>query len=288
MELKQLEYFVAAADELNFTRAARRLHVVQSAISTSVRQLEAELGTALFERTTRRMHLTPAGTDLLERARAILGLVDEARAAASPSRELRGAVSLGVIQGAWTGMGESIRAMRAAHPLVALRLRQAPVATILDDVDRGRLDLGVVPLPPDARPGRSHGLHREPMMLVTAEDDELEGPVRIAELDGRDFVDVAPEWALRRVVDDAFAAAGAQRTTTCEVNDLGVAAELVASGLGLMIVPERMVDGRPGLRRIALADAPEWRIGVVTGPRVTAAARALLETITGGSGAPGV
>ena len=88
VELRQLRYFVAVAEELHFGRAAERLHMSQSPLSRAIRELERELGLVLFVRTTRRVELTPAGTALLERARPALAeidaAVDEARRAAAP------------------------------------------------------------------------------------------------------------------------------------------------------------------------------------------------------------
>src|SRR2546429_9410500 len=81
MDLRQLQHFVILADESHFTRAARRVNIVQSALSSSIRSLEAELGTDLFERSTRRGKMTAAGRALYEKARVVLASAREARAA---------------------------------------------------------------------------------------------------------------------------------------------------------------------------------------------------------------
>ena len=86
METRRLEYFVAVAEELSFTRAAARVFAVQSSVSAGVRALEVELGARLFERTKRSVALTSQGEALLPRARAVLDAVDEARAAVTPGR----------------------------------------------------------------------------------------------------------------------------------------------------------------------------------------------------------
>src|SRR6516225_994064 len=99
MELRQLAYFDAVARHGSFTKAARRLHVAQPAVSAQIRRLEAELGTTLLERTTRRVALTHAGELFLARARQALSQLDGARAdLAELSAVLRGQVRIGATQ----------------------------------------------------------------------------------------------------------------------------------------------------------------------------------------------
>ena len=88
MDLRQLDHFVAVAEEQNFTRAARRVHIVQSALSTSIRGLEEEFGTRLFRRGARHVTLTPAGEMMLERAHRVLKEVRETRDAIAGVRGL--------------------------------------------------------------------------------------------------------------------------------------------------------------------------------------------------------
>src|SRR5450755_1738425 len=100
MELRQLEYFIAVAEEANFTRAAERVHISQSGVSAQIRLLEHELGATLIDRSARTATLTPAGTAVLEHARAALGSVDAVRRAVDDVNGLvRGGISLGMITG---------------------------------------------------------------------------------------------------------------------------------------------------------------------------------------------
>jgi DNA-binding transcriptional LysR family regulator len=91
MELRQLKYFVAVAEELHFRRAAERLYVAQPAVSEQIRKLEAELGVRLFDRTNRRVAITEAGAALLEESRRVLAHADAAQLAARNARERAGA-----------------------------------------------------------------------------------------------------------------------------------------------------------------------------------------------------
>ncbi|WP_406471291.1 LysR family transcriptional regulator [Streptomyces sp. NBC_01615] len=104
MDLRQMKVVVAVADMGGFTAAARRLHVVQSAVSSTVRTLERELGTLLFDRTTHRVALTPAGEAFVPAARAALRAAELAREAVDAVQgQLRGRVTVGTMQGVWAG-----------------------------------------------------------------------------------------------------------------------------------------------------------------------------------------
>src|SRR6202035_881207 len=123
MELRHLQHFVAVAEERNFTRAARRLHLVQSALSVSIRSLERELDARLFERTTREVKLTDAGRILLPEARRTLDAAASAQAAVFSAHEgLRGTLRLGLMQlVSAADVGSLIARFHRARPLVDIR-----------------------------------------------------------------------------------------------------------------------------------------------------------------------
>src|SRR5690606_24467823 len=138
MELRQLEYFVAVAEERNFTRAAERVHVSQSGISAQIRQLERELGATLFDRSTRTVTLTPAGRAALDHARA-------ARAAAAAVDQavsdvtglLRGRPTVGMVIGCTlTPLFDALAAFHRAHPGVELSLWEDNSDRLVDGVRR--------------------------------------------------------------------------------------------------------------------------------------------------------
>ncbi|MER5935901.1 LysR family transcriptional regulator [Streptomyces sp. NPDC001928] len=284
MDLRQMEVVVAVAEEGGFSAAARRLHVVQSAVSGTVRALERELGAALFQRTTHRVSLTPAGQAFLPAARATLRAAQEARTAVDLARgELRGEITIGVMQGLYAGLPTALAAFHAEHPGVVLRLRQAPAEDIPRAVRDGTLDLAVAALdPPSPRGLATRLLSREEMVLVTAPTTDLlppEGPVTLAEAAQLPLVDFSPGWAVRHAVDKAFRAVSLDRTVTFEVNDLLAAADLVRHGLGVCIMPPSLAARFPELPvRPFAARAPTWAMGVVhprgdTHPAVTALLR---------------
>jgi DNA-binding transcriptional LysR family regulator len=164
LELRHLRAFVAVAEELNFTRAGRRLHIAQQALSAQIRQLEDRLGAQLFVRTTRSVALTPAGTALLEHAPAILtrldAAVDAVHAAAAPTtRRLRvGLASTAPLE----LTARVLRAFAQAEPDVDLELHDSRFNDTSGGVRTGDADVALTWLP-----CRSDGLAFEPLIADT-------------------------------------------------------------------------------------------------------------------------
>lgn len=284
MDLKQLEYFVSAAEELNFSRAANRCHVVQSAISSSVKGLERELDVVLFDRSTHRVSLTHEGQVLLQHAKEVFRTVDAARAAVTqPDGELRGVVRIGVTQGSWRGMTATLTTMKTLHPNVTVTLRQAPAADLFRDVNSGDLDVAVVPLRKLREPGLTvRELYREPLVVVASPDSPLASheTISLKELARHDLIDFCPQWALRDIVDAAFDRGALAKTARYEVNDVTVGFSLVEAGLGVMVVPEHLAESAPNLARMEIEAGLSWRIGVIVSSRsCSAAASAVVDLL---------
>jgi DNA-binding transcriptional LysR family regulator len=269
MELRQLEHFVAVAEERNFTRAARRVHIVQSGLSASVRALERDLGVRLFARSTRRVELTEEGRALLGEARDVLAAADRARDAVAAVRGLvRGRLSIGVMQRvAGVDLPATLGRFRERHPGVEIRLRQAGASDLVDDVRAARLDLAFVAVPAAQLRGVTHApVVTEPMLLACAPGHRLAGrrAVRLAALAEEDFVEFQPGWGVRIALDQAFAALGVERRVACEVNDTPTLLDLVAHGLGVAVVPQVLAAGRGDVAFVALEGrAPVWDVSLV-------------------------
>ncbi|WP_406433427.1 LysR family transcriptional regulator [Streptomyces sp. NBC_01589] len=274
MDLRQMEVVVAVADAGGFTAAARRLHVVQSAVSSTVRALERELGIPLFARTTHRVTLTPAGEAFVPAARAALQAADAAREAVDAVKgELRGRVTVGIMQGVWAGLHHALAGLRTEHPGVVVHLRQAAVADIRQALRDGTVDLAVVAFDRQQQRGlTTRLLSREEMVLVAAprrvvSGAAVTGSVALADVARLPGVDFTPGWAIRYAVDRAFRAAGIERTTTYEVNDIVAAAELVRGDLGVCIMPRSIADRFPDLAQYRFDQhTPNWRIMVARPP----------------------
>ena len=151
MELRQLEHFVTVAEEQHFTRAAARVHVVQSSLSASIKALERELGEPLFVRDNRRVTLTQAGRALLPAARATLAAVDEGRdTVAGVHGVLRGELHVGAIQTLGVvDLAALLTTFRKDHPGVTLRLSWGAAGDLARAVVDGELDVAFVDGPID-------------------------------------------------------------------------------------------------------------------------------------------
>lgn len=286
MELRHLRYFVTVAEELSFTRASARLHVVQSGVSSAIQSLERELGAPLFDRDRHRVSLTDAGLALLPEARATLAAAQAARDAVDEARAgLRGTLTIGTMLS--TGLLDlpgTLGRFHQAHPAVTVRLRLAPggSADLARDVMNGGLDLALLSLagrPPAGLTVRR--LAAEPLVLVCRAGHPLAaGPAPgLSALAGEPFIDFPLGWGIRAVVDRAFAAAGLDRQVLFEAAEFATAAGLVAQGLGIAFLPASAAAEFGDLDRAVPAGCElVWQIGVATpaGRRSSAAARAFL------------
>jgi DNA-binding transcriptional LysR family regulator len=189
-DLRALRTFVAVAEELNFTRAADRLHMAQQAVSKSVRQLEDELGVELLERTTREVHLTPAGAALLDDGRNLLAAADAAfERAAEVGRGLAGVIRVGISPAVGPTIHvELVRALQADAPSLSVSLltvRPREIARALRDRE---LDLVIARTSVDAPEVDSASLRPTPLELVVPEGHRLANgdgaPVPLEAIDG--------------------------------------------------------------------------------------------------------
>lgn len=303
MDVRHLSVFVAVAREMSFTRAADSLLLAQSAVSTTVRELERELGVELFDRSHRQIRLTGAGEELRTRAQAVLEQMREiGEAVASAATELRGAVTMGLMTGVdLVDVPGLLGRYHEQHPAVSVQLRATGLGSsgLVAQLERGEIDLALLAVV-DALPASLRGevVAASPYVLVVPGTHRLadaEG-VTLAMLEGESFVDLPPGYGSRRIVDDAFAHAGVSRRVLIEVADLSTAAAYVPQGLGLAIVPRFAAlaassgSGRPfadpaprmPVRIVPLDDAvPAFEVSLAWSRRrpLTAAAQGLIDLL---------
>lgn len=245
MELRHLKYFVAVAEELHFGRAAQRLHLSQPPLSQQIKSLEQELGAQLFQRSSRKVELTPAGKVLLDRARTLLALADAAaeevgRVAAG----LEGTLRLGFVTPAMDGPLSGVLAKyKQNKPGVRLELKEASSLDQLKDLRSGHLDVAVIRSKhgQDMSGLASQPFMREPYVIAMPKGHDLagKGSLGLKELDGRSFIffprNQGPK--LHDQIMAAFERAGAQPLISQEVLSKRTMLALVAAGLGLALVP---------------------------------------------------
>lgn len=267
MELRQLQHFVAVAEERHFTRAAQRVNIVQSALSSSIRALEEELAAKLFIRSTRQVRLTAAGQALLDKARIAIAAVRDARDAVAAVQGLRrGRLSIGTVQSlpAFLDLPTLIERFHGLYPDIEVRLCQGSSSQLLDKIRDGRLDLAFLPLGEPPQDVATTMIACDALVLACAPSHALAGrhDLSLAELRDEPFVDFQPDWGTRTLVDRSFLDAGIERRIAFEVNDLETLLALVRRNLGIALLPEAVVAARlPDFGMAELAE-PElcWQL----------------------------
>lgn len=244
MELRQLRAFVHVTHAGTFTRAADELHLTQSAVSTAVAKLEAELGFVLLRRTARGVELTEAGEAVFERAREIVANADAIRSDLAALRGLlEGTVALGtMLPPGPIDLPGLLATFHASHPGITVRVREGSAPDILAGLRRDELDVAFTGVEPGALEDGLAGerMLGEELVLITPAGHR---PLSLAELGGVPFVGYRRGSALRDTVDHALRAALATPEIVFETDELVSVRELVARGLGVSIVPRSTVDG---------------------------------------------
>ncbi|MER6005059.1 LysR family transcriptional regulator [Nonomuraea angiospora] len=262
MELQQMRYVVAVAETANFTRAAERCRVVQSALSHQIARLERELGARLFDRTSRRVTLTPAGEAFLPAARQALDAAERARAeVAAASGELRGRLAIGAIPTVTAvDLPSALKTLHVRHPQVRITLRVGASDELAEQVRQGALDIAFLGLPPSVRPKGVRGLvlARGELVAVVAPGHPLADAagVDLRRLSDEVFVDFPAGTAARAQSDEAFAAAGVSREVAFEITNADLMARLVRLGLGVAMMPAAFAPELPGVHVVELRDPP--------------------------------
>ncbi|MER7552661.1 LysR family transcriptional regulator [Streptomyces anulatus] len=286
MELQQMRYVIAVAETNNFTRAAQRCLVVQSALSHQIARLEKELGARLFERTSRRVRLTEAGAAFLPAARQCLEAAERAAAeVAAAVGEVRGRLTVGLIPTvAAVDLPSVLKDFHRRHPKARVSLGVGASEDLVEQVRKGEIEVAFLGVPVTARPRGVHAreLARERLVAVVSPTHPLAGEssVDLHRLASEVFVDLPAKTAGRAQSDLAFAAAGLTREVAFEVTNADYLARLVGAGLGVALLPPTYVAGLTGVTTIEVTDAPARVEYVVWGRESrTPAAAAFLQLL---------
>jgi DNA-binding transcriptional LysR family regulator len=267
MELRQLRYFVAVAEEGHFGRAAQRLHMSQPPLSMQIKGLEAELGVELLNRSTRQVRLTDAGHVFLEKARAILGAVKEAQDAARGAEHgTQGQLRVGFISSATLSLlPPSIRLFRERFGGVELELKELTSAQQVDALYADEIEVGLVRLPIRAPGIRFEPVLEERLVVALPSGHVLEKLDRVS-LEA--IADLPLIFFTRQLIPgfhaqivELFQRVGAFPKVAQHAVHLQTIVGLVASGIGIAILPssaERISREGVVYRALDVPDATSW------------------------------
>lgn len=246
MEIRHLRYFVAVAEEQNFTRAAERLFIAQPPLSRQIQQLEDELGVNLIERSSRPLQLTEAGKFLYTHAKQLLAKSAEIKTMTQRVGKIERSLSIGFVATTLYGLlPRIIRQFREQHQNVELILHEMTTSEQIEALKAGKIDVGFGRLRVEDPSIRRILLREEPLMVALPSKHplaELGQSVTLKDLVDQPFL-VFPKQPRPSFADQILALfhdRGLKPTKVIEVRELQIAIGLVAAGEGLTIVPSSM------------------------------------------------
>jgi len=269
VELRQLEYFAAVARLGQFTRASRELNVAQPAVSQQIKRLEGELGLELFNRSTRRVELTEAGTLLLARAHRILAEAEAARQELSEMTGLlRGRVDIGALPVSRLDTPGLLQGFIERHPGIGIHLHEQSLAVTLPMLRRDQLDLCFALTEPAALGADIEGrfLFEEELVAILSPSHRLAGrrAVRLAELADEPLIRFRSGSALQTMIGAAFDRAGVAAGYAFESFELETLRALASRGLGIALMPRGYVHREgPAVASVALDPAVRLPVSMI-------------------------
>jgi DNA-binding transcriptional LysR family regulator len=280
VELRHLKYFVTVAEELNFSRAAERLHIAQPPLSQQIMKLERELGVRLFDRSARQIRLTPAGQSLLHDAYDILARADRAAVGAHDSAAgFSGTLSIAcVASGVSSVLVPVLRAFRSEFPDVRVSLRVLSSSAQLAELEATALDLGLMRAKPSRADLVSRTLFEEPFVVALSADHPFaaKAEVPLSALADQSFVLVGRQtdaWyfaTLLAVCDGG----GFTPRIAYECDNVLAELALVSAGMAVALLPRSMdFIAMPGVVMRELSETTSTGLEAVWPKRVTAPAR---------------
>lgn len=252
MDIRQLRYFMAIAEEGQISRAAKRLHIAQPPLSLQLKLLEEDLGVQLIERNTKSLRLTKAGHALYQRAEQIMGLVNTTVKEIREFDEgLRGTLAIGSPPGiGHLYMPPRIAEFHARYPQVNFQWREGNTYRVLELLNLHVIEVGIVRLPVDANVYEMIPLLTEPWVAVTKKIDDIAQPARITlpELAREPLLLMHRQQGIQchDMVWDELRAANVTPTVFCESDNVTALLTLVELGMGAAIVPRSTTKLKPG------------------------------------------
>lgn len=285
MELRHLRYFLAVAEGLHFRRAARRLHVSQPTLSQQIQQLEAELGTPLFERLPSSVRLTQAGEVFRAYAsRALEDVHGGQRAVGALTGLAAGQLRVGYPPSARELVVPAVAAVLRRHPGVHVVAEEGIAGRVERRVADGKLDLGVSYAPLRAPAAEAEPLLESRLRLVVPRDHPRSGDesAPMSALVDEPFALLSRGTRARAAIDAYFARGRFVPRVVLESNAVAAVLSLVREGLAVTLLPEPIFAGAEGLPALRLSPSPAsqlavlvWRRGAPRSPAALALAHEL-------------
>ncbi|MFD2383207.1 LysR family transcriptional regulator, partial [Paenibacillus xanthanilyticus] len=256
MELKQLEYFLAICRELHFTRAAEKLGIAQPSLSQQIRLLEHEVGTPLFDRIGKRIALTEAGGLLQTHALHVFHELAQAKAAIGELQGLkRGTLKLGALPSVVSDLlPPALARFHARYPTIELTVQDARTGEIIDRLIRNELDIGIVMsagLDGNVDLFERMPLYRDELVFAVPTEHPLavRGSLPLTALEDTPAILFPTPYVLRRQLDEACVSLGFKLKPVLEMTTMEALLRMVATGVGLSIVPASAVRTSGGAVR---------------------------------------
>jgi LysR family hydrogen peroxide-inducible transcriptional activator len=286
IKLKDLRYLVAVADTRHFGRAAAKCFVSQPTLSAQLKKLEDSLGVQLVERQPKNVTLTEAGEQIVARARRILEASEEVVTLARAHRDpLAGRLRLALLPTVGPYLLPRVsQPIRKALPRLELRLYEYQTATMLEKIEAGEIDLGILALPVDVEGLESGQLYTEPFVVAVPDQHRLarRESVRVNDLEGETLLLLEDGHCLRDQALEVCSHAGLHEKQDFRATSLETLRQMVATGAGVTLLPELASKGAYGnakgvIIRPFARPAPVRHIGAVW--RRTSARRAAIDAV---------
>ncbi|THE09254.1 LysR family transcriptional regulator [Bacillus timonensis] len=241
MDIKQLRYFIAIAEEKNITAAANRLHMSQPPLSMQLKQLEEELGVKLIERNGKSMELTDKGAILYQRALHLVNSVEEIKHEIHETEEgTKGVLAVGINTLSVSGFSDMLQAFHKKYPLVTLKVVQNDSYYLAEMVKSRAFEVAFIRLPLANRGFIYEHLLSEPFVFVSKTKTDIVSLETISQLPL--IIPSTEGLGSYNIIHEAFSKQKLQFTSIAECSDMHVLMEMVKSGMGATIVPKSVLD----------------------------------------------
>ena len=283
LTLRQLKVFEAVARHLNYTRAAEELFLSQPAVSMQVKQLESQLGVALFEQLGKRIHLTEAGNEVLNYARTVTQQLDELEGVLNRIKGLSGGrLRISVATTANYFIPTLLGTFSRRYPDVTISLDVTNRETLLRQLAENTVDLVIMGQPPAEADVEADGFMENPLVIVAPPDHPLarEKKISLDRLQDEVFLVREPGSGTRIAMERFFTARGMQLKTGMEVGSNEAIKQSVQAGLGLGLLSRVTIEQELALKRLVVLDVADfpimrhWYVVHRRGKRLSAAAEA--------------